>query len=190
MICHKSDKNSINIVAEALKSGKTVIIPTDTVYGFSAVSNIAGTDENIRKIKGRDEAKPFIQLIAKPDDIFLFSDDEIPEKVKKLWPGPLTLIVKDKRLEKSSVSTTAFRCPGDIWLREIITLCGNPVYSTSVNLSGHPVLDTEEDIVKIFGDKVDLIVLDGDKKNARPSTIVKVEDGKLVVLRQGDVEIL
>lgn len=187
MICHKSDFNSKEIVVDALKSGKTVILPTDTVYGFSALSNIDGTDEKIRKIKGRDETKPFIQLIAKPEDISLYSDDLIPDNVIKYWPGPLTVIVHDKRLEGQKINTTAFRCPGDKWLREIILECNASVYSTSVNLSGQPVLENEKDIVEVFEDKVDLIVSDGDKKNAKPSTIIKIDNGNVTVLRQGDV---
>ena len=83
--------------------------------------------------------------------------------------------------------TTAFRCPGDQWLRQVIAECGSPIYSTSVNRSGQPVLDCEEDIIKEFGCEVDLIVKDGDKKGAKPSTIVSITDGQIKVLRQGDV---
>ena len=58
MICHKSDVNSINITVEVLKKGGVVVIPTDTVYGFSGI--LGDTELKIRKIKGRDENKPFI----------------------------------------------------------------------------------------------------------------------------------
>ena len=82
MICHKSDDNSIKVCSEYLLNEKIVIIPTDTVYGFSAIVNDSvscdmptgsesvSTDKKIRDIKGRSEKKPFIQLIAKPEDIY------------------------------------------------------------------------------------------------------------------------
>lgn len=190
MKCSKSNKDSEILCVENLKAGKVLILPTDTVYGFSAiVSEKFNTAEKIRMIKGRSETKPFIQLIAEPSDIFKFTDEKIPPELLKYWPGPLTIILKDKRLAGASVDTTAFRCPGDEWLRRIIKETGSVIYSTSVNKSGCPVLETESDILKEFENSVDLIVIDGDKKNALPSTIVKVENGKYSVLRQGEIKI-
>lgn len=190
MMFSKSNKNSKQTCIDILKQGKVVIIPTDTVYGFSAVvSDSFDCDERIRKIKGRAETKPFIQLIAAPQDIFKYTSDKIPQQLLNYWPGPLTIIATDNRLSNSKINTTAFRCPGDKWLRDVIKGCGFPIYSTSVNRSGNPVLETENEIIQEFDSEVDLIVLDGDKKSALPSTIVKVEEGKVVVLRQGAVEI-
>ena len=88
-----------------------------------------------------------------------------------------------------TLPTVAFRCPGDLWLRQIIKECGSPIYSTSVNKSGEPVLDRVEDIEKVFGPRVDLIVDDGDKKGALPSTLVSLENGEIKVLRQGSVRL-
>ena len=68
-------------------------------------------------------------------------------------------------------------------------MCGAPIYSTSVNRSGQPVLDTQTSIIEEFQPEVDLIVKDGDKKGALPSTLVSITDGKINVLRQGAVSI-
>ena len=185
MICRKSDI-SCDQVAQILKKGGVVIIPTDTVYGFSGITEKKyETDNKIRQIKGRSESKPLICLISKPSDISKYSDDVIPDNLLEKWPGALTVIVKNK----GDDSTTAYRCPGDVWLREVIEKCGNTIFSTSVNLSGEPVLETEDEIVSVFKDKADLIVLDGDRKNAKPSTLVKIENGKVIVLRQGDIQV-
>ena len=84
MIYLKSDSDSIKKCAENLKNGNIIIIPTDTVYGFSGiVDSVHFTQEKIKKIKGRDEKKPFIQLIACPDDIKKYTDDEIPSEILK-----------------------------------------------------------------------------------------------------------
>ena len=208
----KSDSESVRKTADALKSNKIVIVPTDTVYGFSGIVNTCtvgssgcvrdssctnsdasnGTDAEIRRIKGREAYKPFIQLIAAPEDIKLITDDPIPEELFSLWPGALTIIVNDKRYpcDKDGKKTTvAVRCPGDAWLRDVIRETGAPIYSTSVNRSGKPVLYDIDDIVAEFGDEVDVIIDDGDKRNALPSTIVSVADGKCTVIRQGSVVI-
>lgn len=186
MKCLKSDFDSIKKCADSLKNAQVVIIPTDTVYGFSAiVDDESKTKEKIQKIKGRGDEKPFIQLISSPEDIKKYTDDEIPSSLLDYWPGPLTIIVNDKRIN----STTAFRCPADEWLRKIIKECNAPIYSTSVNRSGNPILETENEILAEFNDEVDLFVLDGDKINALPSTIVSVCDGNFKIIRQGCLKI-
>ena len=203
MILKKSDKASIEQTVSTLRAGGIVIIPTDTVYGFSGIVDLkaAGTtapfetDAKIRAIKGRAESKPLIQLIAKPEDIRLYTDDDIPPQLLSKWPGALTIIVHVK--ENSPLAATAipesrtiaFRCPGDAWLREIIARCGAPIFSTSVNRSGQPVLDSSSAIAAEFAREVDLIIDDGDKKGALPSTLVALENGEVKILRQGSVEI-
>ncbi len=201
MILKKSDPTSIEQTVAILKKGGIVIIPTDTVYGFSGIVDLADTptrfetDSKIRAIKGRSESKPLIQLIAKPEDIRLYTDDEIPARLLSKWPGALTIIVHIKEnspLADTAIPesrTVAFRCPGDEWLRKIITECGAPIFSTSVNRSGQPVLDTSSAIASEFSSEADLIIDDGDKKGALPSTLVTIEKGEVKILRQGSVKI-
>ena len=199
LIKNKNDQKSIKTTADSLKNGGIVIIPTDTVYGFSGIVDLKNaasnfeTDAKIRAIKGRAETKPLIQLIARPEDLRLYTDDEIPDSLLSKWPGALTIIVHTKKdsplAEHAAIPTIAFRCPGDEWLRKIIAECGAPIFSTSVNRSGQPVLDTPAAIISEFENEVDLIIDDGDKKGALPSTLVTIENGEVKVLRQGAVEI-
>ena len=195
MICGKAEQRSIAMAADCLCRGGVAILPTDTVYGFSAIVDLAAAprhfkaDETIRRIKGRSESKPFIQLIARPEDLFLYTDDELPPELLAKWPGPLTIIVQIKTPSPLVPynPTVAFRCPGDEWLRSVLALCNAPVYSTSVNRSGKAVLSHIADIRAEFEREVELIVCDGDKDGAKPSTIVSVENGKISVLRKGAV---
>ena len=183
MICSKSDSDSVEKCAELLKMEEVLVLPTDTVYGFSGI--IEKTDGKIRKIKGRSETKPFIVLISSPEELSSISDDAVPEKLLSFWPDPLTLIVK----KRNSDQTVAVRCPGDQWLRSVIKAAGSPVYSTSVNRSGSPVLTKVSDIRDEFESEVSLIVDDGDSESSVPSTIVKIEDGKFTVVREGAVRL-
>ena len=204
LIKNKADPASIQTTVDTLKRGGIVIIPTDTVYGFSGIVDLKDsctttpayeTDAKIRAIKGRAETKPLIQLIARPEDLRLYTDDQIPDSLLSKWPGALTIIVhikKDSPLAATAIpqsDTVAFRCPGDAWLREIIARCEAPVFSTSVNRSGQPVLDTTAAITSEFENEVDLIIDDGDKKGAIPSTLVAIENGEVKVLRQGNVAV-
>jgi len=195
MIINKSDSNSAEITAKTLLNGGIAVLPTDTVYGFSGIVDDRNTDGVIRAIKGRSETKPLIQLIAKPEDIFKYTADDIPSQLISKWPGALTIIVHTKNDSEElkafaeKYPTVAFRCPGDPWLREVIEKCGAPVFSTSVNRSGQPVLETEQEIIQEFNSDIDLFVQDGDKKGALPSTLVSIENGTIKVLRQGSVEV-
>ena len=173
------------IVAECILRNGVCAIPTDTVYGFSGI--VPQSKARIQSIKGRDEGKPFIQLIAEPEDIFRYTDCPIPDQLFSLWPGALTMIVPVK-----DGGTVAFRCPGDLWLRKVIALVGSPIYSTSLNRSGKPVLGSFKAICDEFFGEVEVIV-DGDENmepNPLPSTLVElVADGKCRVLRQGSVPV-
>lgn len=188
MIILRSDSNSVEFVSRVLLEGSVVVLPTDTVYGFSGI--VPESEDVIRKIKGRDETKPFIQLIAEPKDIYRYTDEVLPDQLLALWPGALTVIVPLKKnliTGEFEVTTVAFRCPGDGWLRQIIKAVGKPIYSTSVNRSGQPVLSSVLEIDKEFGGEVKLIVDGGSTENALPSTLVKFEKGKCIILRQGNV---
>ena len=196
MICRKSDRASVELVSSCLKRGGIAVLPTDTVYGLSGIVDLKDsvcfkTDQRMRTIKGRAETKPFIQLIASPQDIYAYTDVVLPPALLAKWPGALTVIVPVKADPPlaEAVPSVAFRCPGDAWLRQIVAACAAPIYSTSVNRSGSPVLDTMAAIRAEFGGEVDLLVDDGDKKGSLPSTIVSLLDGNLRVLRQGAVTV-
>lgn len=183
MMVIKKNNDAIYICAQMLNEEKVLILPTDTVYGFSGI--IEKTDNKIRAIKGRGEDKPFIVLIGKPQDIYAITDMKIPSALFSLWPGPLTIIVPQKNGDK----TVAVRCPGDQWLREIIASCGHFIYSTSVNRSSQPILSKITDIVLEFKDEVDLIVDDGNYENASASTIVSLTGKGVSIIRQGSLVI-
>ncbi|MCQ2611462.1 MAG: L-threonylcarbamoyladenylate synthase [Treponema sp.] len=189
MICLKSDPSSIDLCVSHLKAGKAVIIPTDTVYGFSGlVSREFDSAAVIRKLKGREESKPFIQLLSDPQQLSKYTNDVISPQLLKFWPGPLTIIVNDL-----NGSTTAFRCPDEPWLCLLIKKCGAPIYSTSANKSGCPVENDPLKLEEIFGEQV-LVIDGGIPENNLASTLVKLdkaENGfsKVTVLRQGPVVI-
>lgn len=196
MLVMKKCDESIPSLVDILKLGGVAILPTDTIYGFSAV---AGGEfdgaKKIRKLKGRAESKQFIRLISGPKDIYNITSDNIPKKLLDLWPGPLTLIVNKKvpkneyqtsqNCDKNVQDTVAVRCPNDTWLRSVIRRLGRPIYSTSVNNSNDPPLTNISKIIKEFGELVDVVIDSGDCENTLPSTIVKVTDDNFKIIRQG-----
>ena len=102
MVISKELNDSIEITVEKLRNKEVVIIPTDTVYGFSGI--VPWTEDYIRQIKGREENKPFIQLIAHPKDICKIGDTMrvIVTEIKqgKVGVSRKELLPKPQREEK------------------------------------------------------------------------------------------
>jgi L-threonylcarbamoyladenylate synthase len=159
-----------------------IILPTDTLYGFSGI--IPDTDSAIRVIKGRGETKPFIQLLASADDLSFYTDTAIPAELRGHWPGPLTIIVPVR-----AGGTAGFRVPADPWLRSLITKLGAPIYSTSVNRTGSPPLTNPDAMAAEFAGEVPLVVRAPRPLAGPPSTLVALTPTGYTVLRKGALDL-
>jgi L-threonylcarbamoyladenylate synthase len=184
----KDAPDSAEQSAQALRDGKVVILPTDTLYGFSALVSDVG-ESKIRAIKDRNDTKPFIRLIATPADIYQYTDICIAPPLFALWPAPLTLVVPLKAdiAEREGTPSAAFRCPADAWLRRVIALAASPIYSTSVNRSGEAPFTQPDRMAAAFAASVALIVDAGVLPPAAASTIAALTAETCTVLRQGDI---
>ena len=84
--------------------------------------------------------------------------------IARYWPGPLSLIFRAAPIVPPRVrgagGTVALRCPKDTLCQKLLTRIGGPVVSSSANLSGQPPAQSAEDVLRIFGNQLDL-VLDG-----------------------------
>ena len=185
MIIPKNDPKSLEAAAAALRSGQLVVLPTDTIYGFSALDTEDGA-ALIQKAKGRSEKKGLIRLIASPSWLERYSSAALSAGLLSFWPGALTLVVP-----LAAGGSAAFRCPGDAWLRGLVANAGRAVFSSSVNTSGNSPLTRAADIEARFGDVLSLIIEDDRVGDARaiPSTIVDATERPYRVLRQGAVAI-
>lgn len=182
MIIKIDDPSCFKLCIDTLKAGHVVILPTDTIYGFSGIVPI--TNEKILQIKNRESSKPMIQLIGNPNDVYKYTDQIIPKTFFNLWPGALTLIVK----AKNEKDTIGFRCPDSKWLRDLIITVGYPLYSSSVNISGTQNLKNISQIAKAFEYKVSLIV-DAGELNGLPSTLVDLTHDEPMILRRGCLDL-
>ena len=161
--------------AAALKAGRIVIYPTDTIYGMGSLWS-ANSNSRIYDIKKRDKAKPMIILsnllwIKQ----FAYCDDKMKD-IKKFWPGRYTLLLKTKRSFPWWISdgkTVAIRVPADKLLQRLLTMVGEPITSTSVNISGNTPMNDPILIAKQFENKVDLIT---QYEGFRPKKASKIID--------------
>jgi len=190
----ETKKEDLQAAAELIKAGKTVIFPTETVYGLGAN---AMEDEAVRAIftaKGRPSDNPLIVHLDSFEKVEKYVS-EIPENARKLaeayWPGPMTLILPKKECISDVVSagldTVGIRIPQSDVAREFLAYCDLPVAAPSANLSGKPSPTTFEHCKDDMMGRVDGIICGEDSLVGVESTVIDVCGKIPVILRPGGV---
>ncbi|MGM0629286.1 MAG: L-threonylcarbamoyladenylate synthase [Patescibacteria group bacterium] len=177
-----------HLAADLLKEGAVGVIPTDTIYGLVSRADDSRGVERVYKLKRRDLEKPCIVLIKEIEDINnfgIFPHKQEMDIIKDLWPGPVSIILKaDKAPEYLTRKTQslAFRLPSDEGVKEVLKVSG-PLVAPSANIEGMSPSVSISDAYLYFGNKVDFYV-DGGKKSAPPSRVIKLEKGEKVEIRK------
>jgi len=190
------DEVALNAIAEAVLRGGVVAFPTDTLYGLGCSLFDVAAVEMLARLKRRDPSLAVISLIPEPDQVYGLAS-EVNEIAKRLmrqfWPGPLSLIFKAGPIVPVRVrgagGTIALRCPKDTLCQRILERIGGPVVSSSANLSGQPPAGTAEDVVRVFGNQLDLVVDGGPRLGEVPSTLVDVSGATPRLLRRGAIDV-
>jgi tRNA threonylcarbamoyl adenosine modification protein (Sua5/YciO/YrdC/YwlC family) len=152
------------------------------MFGIGCRLSSISAIKKISRLKQRSENSGYIALI--PDIEWLPENGiEIPQPLIHIlnhyWPGNLTVIipVHDERFGAISVNRkVAFRVPEDYMLRQMLEYLGEPMLSTSINISGVPPADNLNDIRKRYESWFDLGIIPNDTKLAEPSTIIEYID--------------
>ena len=141
----KDTAGDLEVAAEYLRTGKTVVFPTETVYGLGANALDENAVKKIFKAKGRPSDNPLIVHISNfemLDTVAHNVSDTAKKLMEKFWPGPLTLIFKKKdcipTVVTAGLPTVAVRFPGHNTAVEVIERAGVPVAAPSANISGKP----------------------------------------------------
>jgi len=164
----------IREIAELLRAGGVVLMPTDTIYGLHA---ILSESARIVEIKGRDESKRFVTIAASVDQLEQLGV-EVPEALRAIWPAPLTAVMR------SGPSTIAARVPDLAWLRELLTKTG-PLISTSANRSGEPPISEPSELPSTLVVRLDGL-LDGGPRDGKASAIVDFTETEPRFIRDGE----
>ena len=181
-------KPDFSSVADTVRSGGVVVMPTDTIYGLvaSALNPIAV--ERIYDLKGRENTKPCVVLIADRSDLkqlWATVPADLEPELAKLWPGPNSIVFDVDPIHQPHLhrgrNTVAVRMPDYPQLQALIRLVG-PIVATSANRSGDPVATRIEAARSIFGDHVDQY-LDGGELAGAASRVVAWQNGQVVTLR-------
>ena len=188
------NEEKIKEVAQDILNGELVIFPTETVYGIGANALNDNACKNIFKAKGRAGDNPLIVHVNNVDMIKQLVEE--PNEVEKIListfcPGPFTLILKAKNIIPKSVTagldTVGIRMPSNKIANKLIEYADVPIAAPSANVSGRPSGTKIEDILKEFDGKVSTIIDDGMVDIGLESTVVRVIDNKVRILRPGKI---
>jgi L-threonylcarbamoyladenylate synthase len=176
----------------AIKNGELVIFPTETVYGIGANGLDKKAVENIFIAKGRKTDNPLILHISNVEMVNNIAKDmtDLERKLmNEFWPGPFTIVLNKKDvvpdIVTGNLSTVGVRMPSNKIARKLIEYSNVPIAAPSANISGKPSGTNIEDIVDELKDKVSYIIDGGDTKIGLESTVVRVIDNNIHILRPG-----
>ena len=193
-VSDKKDIEKLKIVAEVIKDGGLVAFPTETVYGLGANALCEAAVKKIFEAKGRPQDNPLISHLSCAEDIekYAYADEnEYFRKMKHLFPGPLTVILKKREIIPDVVTAglpnAGFRVPQNLVARKLIELSGVPISAPSANISGKPSTTKAEHVVEDLYGKVDVIIDGGPCDVGLESTIVTLTTEPPVLLRPGAV---
>lgn len=180
---------------ESLRAGGTVIYPTDTLYGLGVDPSSKEGLARLLSVKGREEGKPIPLLLDGPATVSSLARD-VPGDASRLmarfWPGALTIVLPSLPGVPDAVTggrgTVGLRVPGHPVPRALAAAVGGAITGTSANRAGTPgVWSTAGEILAEFRGFVDWILWDGPSPPSPGSTVVLVEEGKVLLLREGAI---
>ncbi len=196
MIIGCREKDALRLALDALRRDEVFVYPTDTLYGFGGNAASENVLQEIYRIKQRPAHMPVSILVQSPEMLGRWAVmADITRKIAEAFlPGALTLVLPalntglPERLY-SEGGFLGFRIPDHSFCAAMLKHFGAPVVTTSVNISGHPVMNSVRDIEETFKKEVDLFVSDpalDEMQTPVGSTIVKVTaSGELILLREG-----
>jgi L-threonylcarbamoyladenylate synthase len=182
--------------ADALRAGRAVVLPTDTVYGLACAAELEDACERTLGLKERDRSKPTSIIVGSLDRLF---ETVLPElegrvarQVRRLLPGGVTVVVPNPSRR------FAWLCgadPARIGVRVPVLLPAlaaaldgvGAIAATSANLAGEPDPITLGGVPDEILSQVAVAIDAGPAPAGRPSTVVDLTGEAPRVLRAGAV---
>ncbi|MBU0532852.1 threonylcarbamoyl-AMP synthase [Candidatus Micrarchaeota archaeon] len=179
-------ESAVDIASTFLKSGGTIIYPTDTVYGIGGDATSGIVVKEILKIKKIKEPRPLSIMVSDASMVEYYCETGIWEDMilNKYLPGPYTFILKKRRpLPASQTEKIGVRYPESVFCQALCRKFGRPIITTSANISGNDSPVTFDQIDKKILNNVKIAIDGGPTKYQAASLIVDLVDR--TVLRSG-----
>jgi len=183
----------LSSAAAALRSGRLVVTPTDTLYGIAADAFDADAVAGLLAAKHRGPDMPVPVLVGSwetIDGLVVSTPAAARDLIRAFWPGALSLIVH----QAPSLNWNLGHTRGTVMLRmplhpvaiELLREVG-PLAVSSANVSGQPPATTVAQAREQLGDSVAVYLDGGPCAVGRPSTIVDLTGPGPRIVREGAV---
>jgi L-threonylcarbamoyladenylate synthase len=184
----------ITRAVEALRRGRLVAFPTETVYGLGADASSTDALSRLYTVKGRPPDHPVIVHVAAPDALDEWAA-RVPVAARRLadevWPGPLTIVLKRSDRVPDAVTgggdTVGVRVPDQHVALALLRAFGGGIAAPSANRFGRVSPTTAEHVRADLGADVDVVLDDGPCSVGVESTIVDCSGAEPVILRPGAI---
>lgn len=192
----KINEEGIKEAAEEIKKGNLVLFPTETVYGIGANALDAEAVKKIFIAKGRAQDNPLIVHVSSIEMVEKIVKEITPLEKKlmeKFWSGPLTIIFKRKsekiipNVVTANLDTVGIRMPSNKIAKKLIQEAGVPIAAPSANISGKPSGTKVDDIIEELDGKVQYILDGGFTDIGLESTVIKIDNEVIDILRPGKI---
>ena len=189
------------IIGEAvdrLNAGQIVAFPTETVYGIAANSSDTDAVAKLFDVKSRSTGKPMSLAIGYDYSLDNYAQNPtaiMHRLARRCWPGPLTMVIQateqvaglsnESRELLAPNNWLGLRVPSNEILLSVLDQLDEPLVLTSANKSDQADATTAIEVAEQLDDNVQLILDGGPTKIGTPSTVIKVHNDYIEILRSG-----
>jgi len=187
--CKENDSDALDVAAAVLRAGGVVALPTETVYGLTALWRHQGACQKIYQLKHRPADKR-LQMLAASISVAvaagLCPDERLERLGRHFWPGALTVVASSQ-----GGDSIGLRIPAHPFLAALLERLGEPLAATSANASGQPAAITASAAVYGLDGEPDLLIDGGEVSvtAGAASTVVSLLAPEAVILRQGPISL-
>jgi len=182
----------IKKVIKALRDGKVLVCPTDTVYGLIADATNKKAVAKVFQIKGREKTKSipiFVKDLTMAKQLAHITKQQ-EQFLKKSWPGKVTVLLLTKYRLPDEIEVTekiGLRIPDYPLIEGIFKNFNRPLTGTSANISGLPSCSDSADVIRQFKAKKhqpDILIDTGALPKSKPSKVVDITEPKQKIIRK------
>jgi protein-tyrosine phosphatase len=194
-------RDVVHRAVQALAEGKLVAFPTETVYGLAASARCADAVKRVLEITRRPEDWPLTLAVKSADDALDYVPNMSPlgrRVTRRCWPGPVTVVLDAThpdsllnylpdavRARVAPNGAVRLRAPAHTVLQDVQRMLVGPIVLAGVRQNIDEEAVTAAEVTSFLGDRVDLVLDDGRCRYGQPSTVVRISNGQMSMVRAG-----
>jgi L-threonylcarbamoyladenylate synthase len=185
------DARLVDDAVDGIRAGRSIVIPTDTVYGLAAAPHRPEPVQALYRLKGRDEAQPTALVAASVEKLLELVPELAGRALRAFLPGPFTLILPNpaqrfRWLTGTSPETIGVRVPELVRSARVVLDRVGALAATSANRPGEPDPRRLDDVPEEIRAGC-AAVFDGGELPGIPSTVVDLTGPEPRVVREGAI---